>query len=510
MQKRAAFQTAGGQVILLSAFTLLVKAVGFVKQAIIAAYFGAGGATDVFFVASDFFADLSAIFFTPLAIVFLTAYDLQAAQQGRGRADAFAVKSLVTFSLISAVSAAIFACFAGWTAQLLGFGFSPALQKDLTKLLRLLSPVIVFYCAAALLTAQLQAQKHFLPAQGRGLVRSVATIAAVWLLSSHLGAGALVVGMLAALLLETAYLCWAVRKSLIPALADRSSADRGESSKKMIITALPLILSYAAAEFSHIVDKAIASRLQEGAVSALSYAQVLQGFAAALLVSNVGAVTFSHFSEKSANHDSAGLLQSLCRAAELLILLLLPVSIIATAASPHLVQLVYARGSFDAQALALTSQAFSGYAIGLVGLSLQTVFLRGLYAVGETQLPLKIGLWSIALNVSLSWILSGIFGVGGIALASAASYFLGAALSSTVLKGRRVLPNFKAVVAAALVCVGCVAAVGKLQMPSAFLACALLGICGTVSYCMTLLLLREPNAIWLVGLIFKPQSGKHI
>ena len=45
MQKRAAFQTAGGQVILLSAFTLLVKAVGFVKQAIIAAYVGAGGAT---------------------------------------------------------------------------------------------------------------------------------------------------------------------------------------------------------------------------------------------------------------------------------------------------------------------------------------------------------------------------------------------------------------------------------------------------------------------------------
>lgn len=508
MQKRAAFQTAGGQVILLSAFTLLVKAVGFVKQAIIAAYFGAGGTTDVFFVASDFFADLSAIFFTPLAIVFLTAYDLQAAHQGRRRADAFAVKSVVIFSLISAVVAALFACSAGLAAQLLGFGFSPALQQELTKLLRLLSPVIVFYCAAALLTAQLQAQKHFLPAQGRGLVRSVAIIAAIWLLSSQLGAGALVVGMLVALLLETAYLCWAARKSLIPALTDRPSADIGESSKGMIIAALPLILSYAAAEFSHIVDKAIASRLQEGAVSALSYAQVLQGFAAALLVSNVGAVTFSHFSEKSAHSDTAGLLQSLSRAAELLILLLLPVSIIAAVASPHLVRLVYARGSFDAQALSLTAQAFSGYATGLVGLSLQTVFLRGLYAVGNTQLPLKIGLWSIALNVSLSWILSGVFGVGGIALASAASYFLGAVLSSAVLQGRQVLPNFKAVVAAALVCVGCVVVVSRLQMSSAFLACAVLGLCGTVSYGMTLLLLHEPNAAWLVQLVLKHKDRK--
>ncbi|HWP51385.1 MAG TPA: lipid II flippase MurJ [Clostridia bacterium] len=498
MQKKAAFQTAGGQVLLLSAFTLLVKAVGFVKQAVIAAYFGAGGATDVFFVASDFFADLAAIFFSPLAIVFLTAYDLQTAQRGRRHADVFAIKSMLAFSLLSAVAAALFACFAGGAARLLGFGFSLTLQQELAKLLWLLSPVIVFYCAAALLTALLQAQKHFLPAQGRGLVRSAAIIAAVLLLSGRLGAGALVVGLLAALLLETAYLCWAARQSLVPALSGGLNSDMKGSSRKLIAAAFPLMLSYAAAEFSHIVDKAIASRLPAGAVSALSYAQVLEGFAAALLVSNVGAVTFSHFSEKSANSDREGLLQSLCRAAELLIVLLLPVSIVAAAASPHLVRLVYARGSFDAKALTATAQAFSGYAAGLVGLSLQTVFLRGLYAVGNTRLPLKIGLWSIALNVTLSWALSNMMGVGGIALASAASYFLGAALSSAVLQGRRVLPNVWSVAAAGLVCTGCVIGAGKLPVDSAFLACILLSGSGTISYFMTLMLLREPNAVSLV------------
>ncbi len=500
MGRRAAFQTAGGQVLLLSAFTLLVKAVGFIKQAVIAAYYGAGGTTDVFFIASDFFADLSAIFFSPLAIVFLTAYDLRVAQRGRGNADSFAVKSLLVFSLITAAAAACFAFFAGGAAQFLGFGFSSTRKQELTHLLRLLSPVIVFYCAAALLTAMLQAQKHFLPAQGRGLVRSVAVMAAVWLFSGRLGAGALVTGMLAALLLETLYLCWEARKSLFAASPNIIEGSMGEN-QKLMRAAFPLVLSYAAAEFSHIVDKAIASRLQEGAVSALSYAQVLQGFAAALLVSNVGAVTFSHFSEKSAHSDRAGLLQSLCRAAELLIILLLPVSIVAAAASPYLVRLVYARGSFDARALTATAQAFSGYAAGLVGLSLQTVFLRGLYATGDTRLPLKIGLWSIALNVSLSWVLSGLFGVGGIALASAASYFLGAALSSAVLQGRRVLPNTKAVAAASLVCACCVVPASRLPIQSALLACILLGVLGAGSYFFTLLMLREPNVVALVRLL---------
>ena len=509
MQKKAAFNTTGGQVLVLSAFTLLVKAVGFLKQAVIAAYFGAGGATDVFFVASDFFADLSAIFFSPLAIVFLTAYDRYAARQGRAYANAFAVRVLLAFSLISAVAAALFACCARAAARLLGFGFSQALTLQLTRLLRLLSPLIVFYCAAALLTALLQAQKHFLPSQGRGLVRSAAVMAAVWLLAGRLGAGALVAGMLAALLLETAYLCWAARKSLFGTLLGGPKWDMA-AHRQLITAALPLVLSYAASEFSHIVDKAIASRLQVGAVSALSYAQVLQGFAAALLVSNVGAVTFSHFSEKSAHSDREGLLQSLCRAAELLVLLLLPVSIIAAAASPYLVRLVYARGSFNADALTATAQAFSGYAAGLIGLSLQTVFLRGLYAVGNTRLPLKIGLWSIALNVSLSWILSGLLGVGGIALASTASYFLGAAMSSSVLQGRRVLHNAKAVAAAGLACACCMAVSGIVSVNSALLMCILLGGLGLSGYFLTLLLLREPNTVLLVQLLLRQKGAKGI
>ncbi len=497
MQKKVPFDKAGGQMLLLSAFTLLVKLVGFLKQAVIAAYFGAGDTTDVFFIASDFFADLSASFFSPLAIVFLTAYDLKAVRQGRACANAFALRMLLTFSLLSAAAAAIFACFAQPFAWLLGFGFSETQTLALARLLRLLSPLLIFFCAAALLTALLQAQKHFLPAQGRGLIRSTAIMAAVWLLYNRLGAGALAAGMLAALLLETAYLCWAARKSFVGAPLGGVSWDMTEH-KGLMRAALPLVLSYAAAELSHIVDKAIASRLQEGAVSALGYAQVLQGFAVALLVSNVGAVTFSHFSEKSARSDRESLLQSLCRTSTLLILLLLPISIIAAAASPYLVRLVYARGSFDADALTATAQAFSGYAVGLIGLSLQTVFLRGLYAIGNTRLPLKIGLWSIALNVSLSWALSALFGVGGIALASTAAYFLGATLSSAVLEGRRILPDVKAVAAAGLVCAGGVAALGRLPVRSAFWMCLLLGGFGFSSYFLTLLLFKEPNALSLL------------
>lgn len=498
MQKRTAFDTAGGQVIILSAFTLLVKALGFIKQAVIAACFGAGGATDIFFVASDFFADLSAVFFSPLAIVFLTSYDVKLAAKGRGFADSFAMRTLRDFSLASAVLAAFFAVFSMPAAKLLGFGFSFERQQQLAQLIRILSVGLVFYCAAALLTALLQAQKHFLPAQGRGLVRSAAIILTVWLFSAQFGAGTLTFGLLIGLVFEVLFLLLCAKNSVQSVWSGYQGGAGIRENKLLIASAAPLVLSHAAAEFSHIVDKAIASRLHEGAVSALSYAQVLQSFAVALLVSNVGAVTFSHFSEKSANSDTEGMLQSLCRASELLILLLLPISVVMVAASPSLVELVYARGSFDAAALHITSRAFSGYAVGLMGLSLQTVFLRGLYAQGNTRLPLKIGLYAIILNVLLSLALSRFFGVGGIAFASAVSYFFGAAMSSSVLKRRRVISSPKAVGAAFLGCVTAVALAGLLPLNQALLRCVVLGMAGLLSYCAILLLMREPNAMMLV------------
>lgn len=494
MQKRTTFETVGGQVVLLSAFTLLVKVLGFIKQAVIASQFGAGGATDVFFVASDFFADLSAIFFSPMAIIFLTKYDVRIAENGRANANIFAMRSILEFSFISALMAAFFAAFAWPIANILGFGFSLSRQQELAKLLRVLSLGLIFYCTAALLTALLQAQKRFLPAQGRGLVRSASLILSVWLFSARYGAGALTIGMLIALLLEVVFLLLCAKDSIkFASFFNHLHVD--SESKNLIIAAMPLVLSYAAAEFSHIVDKAIASRLQEGAVSALCYAQMLQSFAVALLVSNVGAITFSHFSEKSANSDSEGLMQSLCRASELLILFLLPISIVTTAASPLLVELVYSRGSFDAVALNATSQALSGYAVGLVGLSLQTVFLRGLYAMGNTRLPLIIGLWSIVLNVTLSVVLSLVLGVGGIALSSSVSYFFGAAMSSSVLKKRRIISNLKALIAAGIGCAISVALANLIQVQSTVLQCAILGISGLGSYCLILLIMKDPNVI---------------
>ena len=503
MVRKSTFETAGGQVVLLSAFTLLVKALGFVKQAVIAARFGTSGATDVFFIASDFFADLSAVFFSPLAIVFLTRYDIRMAERGRDYANDYAARILRDFSVASAGLAVVFAAFPMPFARLLGFGFTLERQRQLSQLLRMLSVGLVFYCTAALLTALLQAQKRFLPAQGRGMVRSAAIIASVWLFSAPLGEGALTVGMLSALMLEVAFLLTCAKTSVGPAklccCGKSGKADNGA----LIVAAAPLVLSYAAAEFSHIVDKAIASRLHEGAVSALCYAQVLQSFAVALLVSNVGAVTFSHFSEKSAHSDNAGLLHALCRAGELIVLVLMPVTIISIAASRSLVALVYARGRFDAAALGETAQAFSGYAAGLLGLSLQTVFLRGLYARGNTRLPLKIGLWSIALNIVLSLALSQIFGVGGIAFASTASYILGAVLSSSVLNGSRMLSHPKAIGAAAIVCAATVALVAAYPIDLALLRCVALGMAGVVSYLLTLLAMREPNALTFIRKIHR-------
>lgn len=66
------------------------------------------------------------------------------------------------------------------------------------------------------------------------------------------------------------------------------------------------------------------------------------------------------------------------------------------------------------------------------------------------------------------------------------------------------MTNAKVVVAAGLVCAGCVALLMRLAARlSPLFACALLSLVGMGGYILVLLLLQEPNALALAQLLFK-------
>lgn len=115
------------------------------------------------------------------------------------------------------------------------------------------------------------------------------------------------------------------------------------------------------------------------------------------------------------------------------ILLTLPASIGAVVLAKPIITMLLGHGNFDSTAIATTSRALSGLAIGLVGFSVYLFVLRGFYAKGDTRTPFFINAVENAINIGLAFALVGSLDVFGLALAFALAYLLGAVIATVVL-----------------------------------------------------------------------------
>jgi len=85
------------------------------------------------------------------------------------------------------------------------------------------------------------------------------------------------------------------------------------------------------------------------------------------------------------------------------------------------VRLLYERGQFDANSTVVTASALIYLCIGVVGYGVQNVLIRLFYAHKDGKMPLISGLFAIATNALLCYLLVDAMGVSGLALASGIS-----------------------------------------------------------------------------------------
>lgn len=83
-----------------------------------------------------------------------------------------------------------------------------------------------------------------------------------------------------------------------------------------------------------------------------------------------------------------------------------------------IVTILFRRGAFDADSVALTAYALSFYAIGMIGWGITDVSLRAFYAFQNTKTPTILAIVGVAVNIVLNLVLSRYIGIGGLALAT--------------------------------------------------------------------------------------------
>jgi putative peptidoglycan lipid II flippase len=100
------------------------------------------------------------------------------------------------------------------------------------------------------------------------------------------------------------------------------------------------------------------------------------------------------------------------------LLVALPAGVGLAALREPVVKLLFMRGAFDENDLAMTVFALFCFSFGLAGQCLGPVLTRGFYALQDTATPVKVGVATVTLNLALSLVLVRPLAHGGLALAN--------------------------------------------------------------------------------------------
>lgn len=179
---------------LIFAFTAVSRVLGFLREAVFAATFGASAELDAFFVAQgpqNIVVTLVSTAVVTSAIPVLAAY-VSDGDDGRARATFNAVFTLVLGALIAA--AGLMAIFAEPLVRLTAPGFDPEQVELAARLARILLAASALVAATNLISGLLQAHRRFLWPAVVGIPFNVAMIGAALLLAGDLGAVALALG----------------------------------------------------------------------------------------------------------------------------------------------------------------------------------------------------------------------------------------------------------------------------------------------------------------------------
>jgi putative peptidoglycan lipid II flippase len=426
---------------IVSGMTFISRILGFVRDMVYAQLFGAGTATDAFFVAFKIpnlmrrlFAEGGfALAFVPVFSQYKTQ---RSPQQQQDLLDTVAGTLGIILFAVTVVGVV--------AAPLLIMLFAPGFTADQSKydltvsLLRITFPYLLFISLTGFAGGILNSYGRFaVPAITPVILNICLITSAIWVAPyleqpvMALAWGVFVAGV-AQLLLQIPALI-AIKQLPKPRWGWRS-----EGVQRVFKLMIPTLFGSSVAQINLLFDTLLASLLVEGSVSWLYYSDRLVGFPLGLFGVTLGVVILPSLSQKHAATSTQEFSQTLDWALRWALLIGLPATLALMLLAGPLLATLFQYGEFTAQDVGMASYSLMAYAVGLLAFMVIKVLNPGFYARQDTRTPVKIGVIAMTVNMILNVILIFPLAHAGLALATSLSSCLNAGLLLYLLRRRNI------------------------------------------------------------------------
>ena len=405
---------------------LATRALGFIREPLVAALYGASAPADSFYVALGI---VNLVYAVALGGLVPSVIPVFVGKRGReGDAAAWGFLGGFAFWLSAgflAVAALMFLAADG-VVRVFGPGLPPATHAMTVQMLRVLLLLPLLTALTTTLSHALNCHDRFvLPAAGP-LLGNIVSLALILALTAPFGVRAVAIGVIVGGGAQALLLVWAalrVARGYAPRFAFRDP-DLGTALR----LALPGVGSEALLSVMPFVIVFFGTALPAGAYSSIQYGNKVQVLFLDALVAAVSVVMYPRLA-RAAQGDRSGLRDLSAFNVRLMVTLLLPVTAAVVALRYPLIELVYQRRAFDPEATSRTAAALGLLALSLVPLGVKDAVVRTFYALHDVVTPLGAIAVAVVLDVVLSAVLVRPYGaVGLLAAFSASSALLGAEL----------------------------------------------------------------------------------
>lgn len=194
--------------------------------------------------------------------------------------------------------------------------------------------------------------------------------------------------------------------------------------KRIGLLMLPATLGLSVSQVNTFVDTICASLLREGSVTALYYANRLMQLPLALFGTAIATVALPMMSRSVAATNMEELKDTLSLSLRMIMFTIVPASLGLIILGSPIISLLFERGRFTSQATQATSWALLFYSTGIVAYAGVKVVASAFYSMQDTRTPVRIASIAMVVNIVLNLILMRILDVGGLAFATAIASFI--------------------------------------------------------------------------------------
>jgi putative peptidoglycan lipid II flippase len=399
--------------------SILGIVINFVLQLVIAYYFGASFERDAYFAAIAIPTYLSAIFTGSIGMVFLPKFvDIQQ-NEGDKQAIQFLRNTLGLTFLLTLFIVVLFTVFSKQILSITAPGFDESMLSSTRSLLIILLPTFLFQIGTTILSSILQINSIFFKPAIAPVIGIFISLIIVVLFSTQIGIKSLAYGSLISSFVAFFIVYHTLNKSNIKIKLKFNFNNHNINA--LIIVSLPLFLGGIVFRLMPVFERMIASKLPQGSISYLGYANQLLTILATIISSGIATTFFPKMSKAFSLNDMNLLRNSFEMAIISILLVILPISVIFYIYGVSIIQILLERGAFTHEITLAVYSTFVFLLGAFIFQSLGNIVMRVLYLSKKTVWASIIALIEISCYLFGGMWLCNLYSYKGLAIAQSFS-----------------------------------------------------------------------------------------